>query len=1588
MREEFMSNVLRLKDDGCEHRVQRGRRTVAEFVRVGVLLFGLLGAVIAHSQTACLVYSFADQFTGCSATASSASAAVLGVFACDAPKFCGSSLDTLDSVDSDPATAGQSFAVTVTFTASPGCGSSATGSSSGGIASASGTQCPALAYFVLARPEPQSECRTCNGVSDPIDPAVGTVFKTEDDVVLRGPGGLAFQRFYNSARTQSSDLGAGWRHSYSRSVSILTNPPYVPYPTTDPGQSSLYPDPGTACASGFAQARSQVAAWQGSTAVWTGSACVIQRAGATLGTVRLHSTVQVSSTTNSVSEIGVIRDDGQLIRFPIINGVPSAPPGSSYQLQQTASGFTVTDPNDAVETYNTSGVLQSVTSRAGVSQTMGYDSLQRLSTITDSFGNALTLSYNGSSQLVGVSHSIAAQTSCLVYTYPYRNCTGISTTAAGAMSSVFACIAPSLCTGSSLSLDSVNSDPATAGQNFTVTVTYHAGPSCGASATAPSSGSISAGSGPQCGAPGVQYSYDSQRRLSTITNADATTQTYVYEDTALPNLLTGVIDESGNRFSTWGYDSQGRAVSSQEAGGANGSTLIYNSPTSVTETDALGAVRTFSYQRVGDLNLPISISGSKCSTCEESAATSYDTAGFVSSRTDYNGNLTCYANDPIRGLELVRVEGFAPGSTCPTNLSTYTPAAGSLQRKITTQWSTSFRVPVLVTEATRTTSFDYDASGNLVTNSVTDTTVSPNASRTWAYTYNGYGQVLTIDGPRTDVSDVTTISYYTCATGVQCGQINTITNALGQVTTFLSYNGNGQPLTIRDPNGVVTTLTYDARQHLTSSQVGTETTSYSYYPTGLVQTVILPDSSALQYTYDGAHRLTGIADGAGNSIKYTLDALGNHIAETASDPAGTLHRAHTRVYNVLDELYQDINAAGTAAVTTTFNYDDNGNQSSIAAPLSRNTSKQYDALNRLTQITDPVNGVTQLAYDANDKLTSLTDPRSLQTTYTHNGFGEVTRQVSPDTGTTNKAYDSAGNLKSATDARGAVATYSYDALNRVTQAAYGDQTINFTYDAGTHGVGRLTGALDANHSLAWTYDTQGHVVGKGLTLGSVALSVGYAYGNGDLTSIVTPSGQTITYGYTNHQITSISVNGSTLLSSVTYEPFGGVHGWSWSNATTVSRVYDTDGKITQIGTAGDTVNFGYDNAFRITGIADTGISANSWTLGYDNLNRLTSAATAATSLGWTYDANGNRLSQTGSSASTSTSSSTSNQLSSTSGALSRTYSNDAAGNTTSYASDSFSYNQRGRMTSATVNGTTTSYIYSALGQMVEKSGASGTTFLMYDEAGHVLGEYSSTGALVQETVWMGDTPVATLRPSGTGVSVYYVHTDQLNAPRVVTRPSDNAIAWRWDTDPFGTTTPNQNPQSLGTFIYNLRFPGMYYLPESGLFYNFFRTFDPATGRYLESDRLGLFGGSLSTYSYANNNPISNIDPFGLWSFTVGGYLGAGAEVTIGSDDGHGFITARVGFGIGGGASFDPHGGLPGGTDATGCRGGSVISASVRADAGFGPLGGQFEGGVDRNLTSQIIGGFTDKGGALSAEHEGARVAISGGVQVTLYRALH
>jgi RHS repeat-associated protein len=769
---------------------------------------------------------------------------------------------------------------------------------------------------------------------------------------------------------------------------------------------------------------------------------------------------------------------------------------------------------------------------------------------------------------------------------------------------------------------------------------------------------------------------------------------------------------------------------------------------------------------------------------------------------------------------------------------------------------------------------------------VTDTAAS--ITRTWSYSnYTSFGAPQTVDGPRTDVSDTTHYTYNICATGFSCGQLATATNALNQITTVNTYNGDGLPLTMTDANGVVTALTYDARQRLKSRQFATETTSLSYYPTGLLQRVTLPDGADVQHNYNNAHQLTSVSDGAGNSISYTPDAMGNVTATSAYDPSNVLSRTHTRVFNTLNQLYQDIGAANTPAVTTTYGYDGNGNQTSVSAPVARNTGLTFDELNRVSKITDAGSGSTIPTYDPLNNVLAVLDPKSINDTYTYNAFGQPLTQAIADLGigVTTNTYDTGGNMATSTDPFGAVATFTYDVLNRVNTVAYKkgnvtDQTLTFAYDSGTNGTGRLTSASDANHAMTWGYDALGRVNSKGQTVGGVLRSVGYTYTNADLTTLATPSGQSIVYTYSNGQIASISINGTVLVSAVTFEPFGPVRGWTWGNATTEVRLHNTDGNISTI-SGRESTSYGYDNAFRITSSSNSSNSALSWTYGYDVLDRLTSASRTGTTQGFTYDADGSRKTETGTVSGTYGVPASSNRLNSITGTPARTYTFDQDGSDITYAGNTLAYNYRGRLKSFNVGSVTTSYRYNAVGQRIQKSGGpAGTVLFVYDEKGHLLGEYTGTGALIQETVWLNDLPVATIQPaSGGGIAIYYIHADHLGAPHMITRPSDNAIVWRWDADPFGSFAPNQNPSGLGTFSYNPRFPGQYADVESGLFYNYSRDYDPQTGRYIESDPTGLAAGANS-YAYANGNPLSLVDPLGLAAQLVALQFGNSATMSL------------------------------------------------------------------------------------------------------------
>jgi RHS repeat-associated protein len=157
---------------------------------------------------------------------------------------------------------------------------------------------------------------------------------------------------------------------------------------------------------------------------------------------------------------------------------------------------------------------------------------------------------------------------------------------------------------------------------------------------------------------------------------------------------------------------------------------------------------------------------------------------------------------------------------------------------------------------------------------------------------------------------------------------------------------------------------------------------------------------------------------------------------------------------------------------------------------------------------------------------------------------------------------------------------------------------------------------------------------------------------------------------------------------------------------------------------------------------------------------------------------------------------------------------------------------------------------------------------VYGPNNRLIGEYQGNGALKQDIIRLGTLPVATVDASG---AIHYIHTDHLGTPRAATMPNGDVV-WNWISSPFGDTKANEDVDGDGnTFTLNLRFPGQYFDEETELHYNYFRDYDPGTGRYVQSDPIGLNGG-LNTYAYVGGNPLSYTDSYGLaaWGLNFGG----------------------------------------------------------------------------------------------------------------------
>ncbi len=620
---------------------------------------------------------------------------------------------------------------------------------------------------------------------------------------------------------------------------------------------------------------------------------------------------------------------------------------------------------------------------------------------------------------------------------------------------------------------------------------------------------------------------------------------------------------------------------------------------------------------------------------------------------------------------------------------------------------------------------------------------------------------------------------------------------------------------------------------------------------------------------------------------FEYDANGNPTRTVRVGSASGLATSHG--YDTLNRLVSTTDARGAVTLRGYAGSDD---IRTVLDPVLARTDYERDGLGQLATLRSADSGTAAHSYDAAGLLLTRTDARGMLSAFSHDALGRMTRVV-----------------HSGGPAVSQVFNWGYDE----------------TFSGTSFGVGRLSSMNGPATYAQFAYDIHGRLVqqfqrsvvaSSAFGLGSGPPSVvdhvtGHGYdAAGRVVQLNLPSGRIVRYVRAGGLVQSVSVaagaaaTAQPLVSAVRWEPFGAaVAGWLWhlnSGTSAHDRIHDSSGRVVRYTLGPQLRDMRYDVHDRITGYAHyaraTGapVATLDQSFAHDQVDRLINSSGTGSAIAVSYDTNGNRsaISVDGSSGSYGIAPN-SNRMSLAPLPL-RTFNHDASGNRSgpipsgplsSENTTTVYFDAAGRM-SNWLRGSTklAQYDYDAMGRRVIKIATVSNratvtagppslyrTVFVYDTESRLIGEYDGgSGAAIREYVWLENTPLAMLMPNPADPSgeplVFHLHADHLETTRVITDKS-GVVRWSWLAEPWGTSGPNENPAGAGALLFNLRFPGQYFDTESGLHYNFHRYYDPGTGRYTQSDPIGLAGG-VNTYAYVGGNPISYTDPMGLAYFAA------------------------------------------------------------------------------------------------------------------------
>jgi len=935
------------------------------------------------------------------------------------------------------------------------------------------------------------------------------------------------------------------------------------------------------------------------------------------------------------------------------------------------------------------------------------------------------------------------------------------------------------------------------------------------------------------------------------------------EKGAESTILTG-ISLGFRRLSLYLYD-KNKAIQSGRYDGTQVEKLSYGD-TFTTVTNPLGAISKYTYTNNNKDKLA-KIERSGVSNCPNSSvSTTYDNKGYISTKTDWNGNTTEYTRDAT-GNVTQQITGIK----------------GTDRSRITTikyQWAPNFN---LLTKIERYGSY------NSINNQPIDEVVYEyypathlakhrvksikhcSKQNTTVCSITGYGYTFHSNGMLKDVAindngKTTTYNYDAV------GDLTQTTNALGHITSYSNYNGLGQVGKITDANGLVTEITYDAlgrttteKEILASDQI--RTTTYQYNAFGVNQIERNGITETINYNDNGT--IGSISHGIGNQVisskDYTYSQLGK-LLTVAYKEGSNIRYSQSNTHNQLGWTTADL---GNNGQNIRYQYDANGNIVKQIDSLNKATTYQYDVFNQLNTQVNPDGSTIEYLYGGANELRFVKDAQGATTEYSYDGFGNLIKQSSQDTGVSYYEYDQNSNLIKLTRANNVVTTYTYDALNRRTKAQTGNEIQTWAYDNCTNGKGRLCAISDGITSKSYSYTKDGQLSLQTTKTDGVSYSVYWTYDEyGRLIGESRASdGFKVSYQYDAlSRINSVKVKiqgvDQTVVSNIQYEPYGGIKNWTYGNGLIKTNTYDRDYRLTTIKTPTiQDLIYNYNTNNWLTKITNSQESNKTTTYSYDVLGQLTKSVSPLYSESWTFDGNGNRLTRTGNTnLITNYQKSTANRLASTSTTEAKQFTYSSLGNLTKKTGHGgtvdYTYDGFNRLKTVKSGSLTTSYDYDVFNLRSRKMSSTGSINYVYAPDGRLLAESglsaTQTGGLDTIYIWLDGQVIGVIR----GNKLNFVHSDHLGRPEILTN-TNKAVVWKAQTSSYDSSMVQSN---IGQF--NIGFPGQYYDTESGLWYNWNRYYDASLGRYTQSDPIGLAGG-LNTYAYVENDPINSIDENGL-----------------------------------------------------------------------------------------------------------------------------